>query len=42
MVLEFVVDYDEMFKILWNVFYKLVWEYYINIIIENEEKMVSI
>lgn len=42
MVLEFVVDYDEMYKILWNVFYKLVWEYYINIIIENEEKMVSI
>lgn len=39
--LEFVVDHDETYKILWNVFYKSAWEYYTNITTENEEKMVS-
>ncbi|XP_034316838.2 angiotensin-converting enzyme [Magallana gigas] len=37
--LEFVVDHDETYKILWNVFYKSAWEYYTNITTENEEKM---
>lgn len=39
--LEFVVDHDETYKILWNVFYKSAWGYYTNITTENEEKMVS-
>lgn len=40
--LEFVVDHDETYKILWNVFYKSAWGYYTNLTTENEEKMVSI
>ena len=38
--LEFVVDHDEAYKVLWNMFYKSAWEYSTNATVDNEIRMV--
>ena len=38
--LEFVVDHDETYKVLWNMFYKSAWEYSTNAMVDNEIRMV--
>ncbi|XP_022289506.2 angiotensin-converting enzyme-like isoform X1 [Crassostrea virginica] len=37
--LEFVVDHDETYKVLWNMFYKSAWEYSTNATVDNEIRM---
>jgi hypothetical protein len=40
--LQFIIDHDETFGILWNLFYKSAWAYFTNVTEENRKDMVSI
>lgn len=40
--LQFIIDHDETFGILWNIFYKSAWAYFTNVTEENQKDMVSI